>query len=1139
MLHHEGMGRGIRSSRRERGIYFAHTCELHPELKAVSSLRLYEFHKTLMLRLVIKSPVNVLMIAILFSIVDAIHGQSLFSSDQAGTFVLSRSSDFSSQDRSFERSDVLHIKIETQAVDFARLSRNEFSLAPVGADPADPRRLSATLTNTFDGTYLAEVDLNSFPEDNVWVWQGRVEDEFGNRFGGKTVISVGEPAGGTSQYDVIGVIESINVDRLVVAGLPILITDNTEFENFEGEPIELENLAIGDLIEIGIEFFNDTITSAVALHIGLKRPVSFESLTVTGRIDELSEALVEVEDLEIDITADTRIVGLEEDAIDFSDLSAGDLVRVFSASSVPDSQTALLIVQLDEDRPELVLRGAVSSTNGNALVVQGTLFDVSEQTVVYDSIGLERPFSQVQAGEFVEIRAFLGATALPLASTIQQQSGAEESIWVQSTIDQVLDGVVVVQGRTFLVQEETRVVDENGQRIPASFLSEGRDVTVYGIRNPSTNELSAVLIQLTMDGRGKIEASGRILEYETETIYLGGVDFDVGEATLFRSSIGSLLDVSELTTGMYARVRGTDIGANALNASVVQLEPFEASVAGPAEFVGEELIRIGRVPFIVDEDTDIVGFAGSPITLDQLPAGTMLAVDGDFWGVDEAQQGASLERFYLASKVAVLDDVDNQIEAAGIVEGRSADRFELNGSFFFVDEETRIQNNKGELLPFESLRVNDRVTVEALYRDGPSFTARSVVVGDRFPEAVSGTIRALDGEVVRVAEINVLVTAQTRILDSSGIPISRSDLEVGDIVHMGLTDNDGASPTAFEVRLRSQIEDEVFLSGSLEQVEAESITVAGRKLVVTSNTRVVGESGNEIDPEDLAVNAGVFVRADLLPGDVLLALEITSSATFLTNVLVSGPINRVQADSLEVVGVSHPVDVDVEILDRNGESLDLSALSVGVTVDLYAEVDLAGERIARRVRVRDVALLSAAIADVSETQITLLGKTYALDAAGLIVVGERNEVLGASVLRSGLYVQARAMEFGEPGQEPDLRITSVKILGEAVVSTALEDLPRLTRKKAPFSIDRNYPNPFSDFTKFSIDVHEAGHVQLSIYSLLGQEVRRITDRFLSPGRHVFEWNGQSETGRPLASGIYLYSAQMGNVLETRHLVLVR
>jgi hypothetical protein len=74
----------------------------------------------------------------------------------------------------------------------------------------------------------------------------------------------------------------------------------------------------------------------------------------------------------------------------------------------------------------------------------------------------------------------------------------------------------------------------------------------------------------------------------------------------------------------------------------------------------------------------------------------------------------------------------------------------------------------------------------------------------------------------------------------------------------------------------------------------------------------------------------------------------------------------------------------------------------------------------------------------------------------------------------------------------------------------------------PFSVGRNYPNPFNPVTAFTIAVPRGGGlVRATVYDIRGRSVRQLLDKSLSSGEHRIEFNGRSDAGEALPSGMYL------------------
>ena len=91
-----------------------------------------------------------------------------------------------------------------------------------------------------------------------------------------------------------------------------------------------------------------------------------------------------------------------------------------------------------------------------------------------------------------------------------------------------------------------------------------------------------------------------------------------------------------------------------------------------------------------------------------------------------------------------------------------------------------------------------------------------------------------------------------------------------------------------------------------------------------------------------------------------------------------------------------------------------------------------------------------------------------------------------------------------------------------------------------YSLSQNYPNPFNPETTIRYDLPEAGTVRLSVYNMVGQMVRMLVDGERPDGSYSVMWDGRDDTGRDVASGVYLYCLEVeGQYMQTRRMVLLR
>ena len=90
----------------------------------------------------------------------------------------------------------------------------------------------------------------------------------------------------------------------------------------------------------------------------------------------------------------------------------------------------------------------------------------------------------------------------------------------------------------------------------------------------------------------------------------------------------------------------------------------------------------------------------------------------------------------------------------------------------------------------------------------------------------------------------------------------------------------------------------------------------------------------------------------------------------------------------------------------------------------------------------------------------------------------------------------------------------------------------------------NYPNPFNPETWIPYDLAEAADVHINIYNAKGHLVRQLFVGFQTAGTYrtrfrAVYWDGCNSAGESVASGIYFYTLQAGQVRATRRMVILK
>ena len=90
-----------------------------------------------------------------------------------------------------------------------------------------------------------------------------------------------------------------------------------------------------------------------------------------------------------------------------------------------------------------------------------------------------------------------------------------------------------------------------------------------------------------------------------------------------------------------------------------------------------------------------------------------------------------------------------------------------------------------------------------------------------------------------------------------------------------------------------------------------------------------------------------------------------------------------------------------------------------------------------------------------------------------------------------------------------------------------------------FALHQNYPNPFNPVTTLRYDLPENGLVNITIYDMLGRQVKTLINQTQDAGYRSIIWDATNDYGKPVSAGIYLYQIQAGEYMQTKKMVLLK
>ena len=144
--------------------------------------------------------------------------------------------------------------------------------------------------------------------------------------------------------------------------------------------------------------------------------------------------------------------------------------------------------------------------------------------------------------------------------------------------------------------------------------------------------------------------------------------------------------------------------------------------------------------------------------------------------------------------------------------------------------------------------------------------------------------------------------------------------------------------------------------------------------------------------------------------------------------------------------------------------------------------------------------------------------------------------------------------IGDGNLDGTLRFDSIQLTYNPGSSTSgtiyIDDLHYLTEIPAGVAVDegtnvvgdyklkQNYPNPFNPETTIEYFVPVSGQVKITVYDLLGREIKLLTNKQHTPGNFSITWDGKNTKSEKVTSGAYFYKMEANGFSEVKKMLLL-
>jgi len=659
-------------------------------------------------------------------------------------------------------------------------------------------------------------------------------------------------------------------------------------------------------------------------------------------------------------------------------------------------------------------------------------------------------------------------------------------------------------------------------------------------RNDHEVELQSYFYYINHDSSYSsfIEIKGFIQNIGGDSLMVNGYLFRVDSNTVFEYKDHQNITFADLNVNDLVEIKASALDDGSYLAQKIELkenEDFHSEIKtmGTIDALTDSSVTVNGIPYAVNAQTKIHGEKDQTLSLSDLSVGQMVKI--------EAQIQA--DGNYLATEIEIMhyDEKSMDVEIKGLIDSIGVDYVVVAWQKIFVDDRTEYKIDGNHQASFSDLQTGMKVEVEA-YRqnDNRLLAAKIEVENNNAPfEKIefSGSIDSVGTNFIISLGYTVFVDSSTIILDSHFSTITLSDLQKDQIVKIkGLLQEDG-SILAYKIKVKDLWASYFELEGAVETLGPDWFTVYGITFMVDSNTVFYSADKSVITFADVTQGQYVKVKAQTNAQGDYLALMVKVKYTNASQIEVTGAVEYLTTDSIRVNGITFVADSATIVYDLQGNVISFSDLQLEQIVEIKGILQNDGTFRAVYIKVEDdpnLVDISSSLNGITNSSVIVSDTEFKLTAS-TVVLNSSFEVIDLSSLTLGQEVTVWAVPSADGGLE-------ALQLQEATpdAATAIDPV-QAGQVIRSFTLNQNYPNPFNPSTTISFTLSATRYtvVKLEVYNMLGQKVKTLFNGVLNAGSYSFQWNGQNDFARPVASGIYFYRLQADQKAQIKQMVLMK
>ena len=154
---------------------------------------------------------------------------------------------------------------------------------------------------------------------------------------------------------------------------------------------------------------------------------------------------------------------------------------------------------------------------------------------------------------------------------------------------------------------------------------------------------------------------------------------------------------------------------------------------------------------------------------------------------------------------------------------------------------------------------------------------------------------------------------------------------------------------------------------------------------------------------------------------------------------------------------------------------------------------------------------------------------------GTVHLRQKSQSIGSFIGKDVIVGEHATVDLQSGWKTPGVIYVPAAVLSKPLASQNAGD----DSEAIGFQLMQNHPNPFNPSTTIVYHLPEPASVNLTIYNVLGQEIRRLVRETQQPGFYSVVWDGTEASGHQVASGLYLYRLKAGEKVAVQKMIFAK